>query len=281
LAALRTFLAFVKFEHTLFSVPLLLCGAFLGAGSVPPPGPLLWILVAGAGARTLALSLNRIFDRDLDARNPRTASRELPAGKMTTGQAWLVAAAGFGLLLVAVLNLPPLCLKLLPIPIAIFALYPLLKRFTAAAHFGVGAALGFGPIAAYVAVTGELPPWGPVPLLALFTTLWVAGFDVIYATLDVDFDRREGLHSLPAALGRGRALAAAAGIHAVAYAGLVLLTARYLSTPGAWVFLGVTGVLLTIEHRQAHRVDLAFFKVNAVLGFVVFALVWTGLPGAA
>ena len=233
--------------------------------------------MAGTGARTFALALNRILDRDLDARNPRTASRELPAGRMSLAQAWLVAAAGFALFLGGVLMLPPLCLKLLPIPIAIFVLYPLMKRFTAAAHFGVGAALGFGPIAAYVAVAGELPPWGPVPLLALFTTLWVAGFDIIYATLDEEFDRREGLHSMPAAFGRHLALAVAAGVHVLAFVCLAYLTLRWLSTPLAWLFLALTGVLLAIEHRKAHDVDLAFFRINAVLGFVVFALVWSGL----
>jgi 4-hydroxybenzoate polyprenyltransferase len=272
----RTLLDFVKFEHTLFSLPLLLAGAWLGAGGVPPVPALVWVLVAGTGARTLAMALNRIIDRRIDARNPRTADRELPSGKMTPGQAWAVAGAGLAMFYVAVLNLPPLCLKLSPIPLAIFVGYPFLKRFTALAHFGVGAALGFGPIGAYVAVTGEVLPVGPVHGLALFTWLWVAGFDVIYATMDEEFDRREGLRSLPAALGRGRALAAAAGVHVAALAALAWVTVQ-LDGPWRWALLGVAAQMLWVEHRMAHRVDFAFFHVNAALGFVVFGLVWVGV----
>jgi 4-hydroxybenzoate polyprenyltransferase len=277
-ASLRSILGFVKFEHTLFSIPLLLAGAFLGARGVPEWRPLVWVIVAGVGARTVALALNRILDSEIDARNPRTASRELPSGKMSPMHAWLVTLAGLLVFYVAVFNLPPLCWKLSPIPLVIFVVYPLLKRFTALAHFGVGAALAFGPIGAYVAVTGQFLPLGAVHLLALFTLLWVAGFDVIYATLDEGFDRREGLHSFPSVLGRVRALRGAAILHAAAFAILAAMTHRDLSTPAAWAILAVIGVLLIVEHRQAHRVDLAFFKINAVLGFVIFALVWVGLP---
>ncbi|MBZ0270380.1 putative 4-hydroxybenzoate polyprenyltransferase [bacterium] len=274
---MRRLLDFVKFEHTVFSVPVLLAGAFLGARGVPPAMTLVWILVAGTGARTLAMALNRIADRGIDARNPRTASRELPSGRLSLGAAWGVAAAGAAAFGLAVANLPPLCAKLLPIPLAIFALYPLMKRFTPLAHFGVGAGLGFGPIGAYVAVTGHLVPDGGSFLLALFTWAWVSGFDIIYATLDEDFDRAEGLHSLPSAIGRRGALVVAAAVHVAAVAALVLLTARYAASPVSWGLCAVTAGLLAVEHWQAHRVDLAFFHINAVVAFVVFALVWTGV----
>ncbi len=274
---MRTLLSFVKFEHTLFSLPLLVAGAVLAARGLPGAAPLAWILVAGTGARTVAMALNRILDRAIDARNPRTAARELPAGRMSTGAAWGVAAGGLALFYVAVLNLPPLCLKLSPVPLAIFIVYPLLKRFTPLAHFGVGAALAFGPIGAWVAVTDRALPVGAVHWLALFTWLWVAGFDVIYATLDEEFDRREGLHSLPAALGRARALAVAAWIHAGAFAALAVMTARHLHGTAAWVLLAAVGALLAWEHRSAHAVDFAFFRINLVVGFVVLALVWTGV----
>lgn len=273
----RVLLSFVKFEHTLFSLPLLFAGAVLGAHGLPAGAPLLWILVAGTGARTLAMALNRILDRTIDAKNPRTASRELPSGKMTLAQAWGVAIAGLVLFYAAVLQLPPLCLALSPLPLAIFVLYPLLKRVTALAHFGVGAALAFGPIGAYVAVTNTILPLGAVHLLALFTLLWVAGFDVIYATLDEDFDRREGLRSLPAKLGRRRALAAAAAIHVGAFVALLLLTLWHLHGLVAWGLLVVVGGLLALEHRLAHVVDLAFFKINLIVGFVVLGLVWAGI----
>ncbi len=274
---MRAILDFVKFEHTVFSLPLLVAGAFLGAQGPPPLVPLLWILVAGTGARTLAMALNRILDRRIDARNPRTANRELPSGKMTTASAWGVAAFGLALFAVAVLNLPPLCAKLAPIPLAIFVIYPLMKRFTPLAHFGVGAALAFGPIGAYVAITNEIFPGEGVHLLALFTLLWVGGFDVIYATLDEDFDRKEGLHSLPAALGRERALAVAAVVHAVGFLALAALTWTELRGPLAWAMLIAIGAMLALEHWKAHRVDFAFFQINAVLGLVVFGLVWLGL----
>ncbi len=270
-------LSFVKFEHTLFSLPLLVAGAVLAARGLPAAAPLAWILVAGTGARTLAMALNRILDRAIDARNPRTAGRELPAGRMTTGAAWGVAAGGLALFYLAVLNLPPLCLKLSPVPLAIFVVYPLLKRVTPLAHFGVGAALAFGPIGAWVAVTDRVLPLGAVHWLALFTWLWVAGFDVIYATLDEEFDRREGLHSLPAALGRSRALAAAAAIHAGAFAALAVMTARHLHGVAAWALLAAVGALLAWEHRSAHAVDFAFFRINLVVGFLVLALVWFGV----
>jgi len=276
--SVRTLLDFVKFEHTLFSLPLLLAGAFLGAGGPPDARVVAWVLVAGTGARTLAMALNRILDRELDARNPRTASRELPSGKMTLAQAWGVAAAGLVLFYVAVLRLPPLCLALSPLPLAIFAIYPLLKRFTPLAHFGVGAALAFGPIGAWVAVRNSVLPLGSVHWLALFTFLWVSGFDIIYSTLDEESDRKEGVRSLPASLGRRGALRVAAGVHAAAWAVLAALTLRHLSTAPAWALLGVIGGLLVLEHRQVQRVNFAFFRVNAALGFVVLALVWTGLP---
>jgi 4-hydroxybenzoate polyprenyltransferase len=274
---MRSLLDFVKFEHTLFSLPLLLAGAFLAADGPPAPAPLLWIVVAGAGARTLAMALNRLLDRTIDARNPRTAGRELPAGKMSVAQGWGVAAAGLALFYLAVLQLPPLCLALSPIPLLIFVAYPLLKRFTPLAHFGVGAALGFGPIGAWVAITNSLDAADPVVPLSIFTLLWVAGFDVIYATMDEEFDRSEGLHSLPASLGRRRSLLAAAAIHVAAFASLAWLTLGWLRGPLSGGLLLVVGAMLALEHRQAHRVDFAFFRVNAALGFVVLALVWAGL----
>ncbi len=274
---MRKLLSFVKFEHTVFSLPVILAGAMLGAGGWPDAATLAWIVLAGTGARTLAMALNRILDRAIDAKNPRTASRELPSGQLSVAQAWGVAAAGLALFYLAVLQLPPLCLLLSPIPLVIFIVYPLMKRFTMLAHFGVGAALAFGPIGAYVAVTNEIPPWGAVPLLAMFTWLWVAGFDVIYATLDETFDRKEGLRSIPAALGRSKALAAAAGIHAVAFTALAILAARLAAGPWPWVCLAIVGLLLALEHRLAHRIEIAFFRINLIVGFVVLALVATGV----
>ncbi|MAF26654.1 MAG: UbiA-like polyprenyltransferase [Gemmatimonadota bacterium] len=278
MAGVRTLLSFVKFEHTLFSLPVIVAGAVLASGGVPEGAVLAWVLVAGTGARTVAMALNRLIDREIDARNPRTASREIPAGRMSTLGGWGVAIAGLVLYFGALAFLPPLCLALSPVPLMVFVIYPLMKRFTPLAHFGVGAGLALGPLGAWVAVTGTLVPWGPAHTLAVFTLLWVAGFDVIYATLDEDFDRAEGLRSLPASLGRTRALRAARGVHVAAFVALALVAAPAMPGAGSWFLLAAVGAMLVAEHVLAARVDLSFFRINAALGFVVLAFVWSILP---
>lgn len=276
MARLLTYGRFVKIEHTLFSFPLLLAGALLGRGELTP-SLFLWILVAGTGARTAALGMNRILDRSIDAENPRTRSRELPAGAMSLLEALAVTAAGGLVFLFAAYAISPRCLALAPIPLAIFLLYPLMKRFTIWAHLGVGAALAMGPLGAWYAVQLDFEDYPNVVLLCLFTLFWVAGFDIIYATLDRDFDRHKGLHSLPARLGERRALGVALGFHAAAFLLLALLYWRALEGGLAAVLLLGVGVLLYLEHRRSEDVDLAFFKINAVVGFVVLGVVAAGL----
>lgn len=274
-----TWASFVKIEHTLFSLPVLFGGAILAAGGMPAMANLGWIALAGVGARTLALALNRIVDRELDSLNPRTASRELPAGRMGLGEAWAIAAGGLALYLLACLQLPPLCLWLSPVPVAVFVLYPYLKRFTSLAHFGVGLALALAPMGAWVAVTGHLEDARPAILLAGFTWLWVAGFDIIYATLDEEFDREAGVRSLPGTLGSRKALVIAAVVHIVAVA---ILVALHASLPGGILSgsaLAAVGLTLVAEHVLAHRVDLAFFHLNILVGFLVFATVVLGVWG--
>lgn len=279
LARLSTWGAFVKIEHTLFSLPLLFAGAFLGAGGLPAWSTLGWILVAGAGARTAALGINRIVDRDIDADNPRTASRELPRGAMSTVEAVAVVAGGTAVYLLACLQLPPICLWLSPIPLLVFVVYPYMKRFTPLAHFGVGTALALAPLGGHVAVTGTLRGIGPSLWLAGFTLLWVAGFDVIYATLDEEFDRRRGLHSLPVRLGSGTALRVAALLHGIALAALVALYTQALDGTVALVGLAAVAAVLVAEHRLAERVNLAFFHLNIVVGFLVLGVVIVGQVG--
>lgn len=274
-----TWSSFVKIEHTLFSLPLLFAGAFLAAAGAPEPLVLVWIAAAGAGARTLAMALNRIIDRAVDAANPRTAGRELPAGRMTLAEAWLVAALGLTVYLAACLMLPPICLRLSPIPVAVFLLYPYLKRVTSLAHFGIGLALSLAPLGAWVAVKGTLEGSGPAIWLALFTGLWVAGFDIIYATLDEEFDRSEGIHSLPGRLGSRNALVIAAIVHLAALAALTRLYALALGGGVALAALVATAITLALEHRLAHRVNLAFFQLNLVVGFLVFGMVAAGVLG--
>jgi 4-hydroxybenzoate polyprenyltransferase len=273
---LLTYARFVKIEHTLFSFPLLVSGALLARGELTLRTFLL-ILAAGTGARVAALGLNRILDRTIDARNPRTKGRELPAGAMSMAEAGLVTVAGILLYLLAAVSISPRCLALSPIPLAIFLMYPLLKRFTMWAHLGVGASLAMGPLGAWYAVQLDFGDFGNALLLCLFTFFWVAGFDIIYATLDLEFDRSYQLHSLPAALGREKALGVSLAFHAAAFVLLSLLYFRALEGPLAAALLLLIGGLLFLEHRKASDVELAFFRINAVVGFAVLGLVAAGL----
>ena len=277
----RTYASFVRFEHTLFSLPLVLAGIF----SVPGPAMSIarWALVALAavGARTTALAMNRIIDRGLDALNPRTAGRELPSGRMAGAEAWALLIASALVYLAACAALGPWYLRVAAIPLAAFAVYPYLKRWTPLCHFGVGGALALAPLAGYAAAHPGLEAPGAALWLALFALCWVSGFDIIYATLDEDFDRGHGVRSLVAALGRRRALAASAALHALAALALAAAAARVLAgaprlswgglaTLAAW--LAATG-LLWLEQRRAEDVNLAFFKVNVWVGFAVLLLV--------
>lgn len=270
---------FVKIEHTLFSLPMLLAGAWLAARGFPGPRLLLLIVLAGTGARIAALALNRIIDRSIDARNPRTAVRELPRGAMTLREAWGVTFAGIVLYLAAAWWIAPICGLLSPIPLAIFVLYPYLKRFTPLAHLGVGLGLAVAPLGAWMAVRQSFAECAPALWLGAFTLFWVAGFDVIYATQDEAFDRRAGLHSLPSRLGTKRALAVAALFHALAFGALATLFWTELRTVPAGILLLAVGGLLALEHRRGEEIETAFFTINAWLGFVVLAFVLAGLFG--
>jgi 4-hydroxybenzoate polyprenyltransferase len=276
MSRILTYSRFVKIEHTLFSFPLLLSGALLARGGMTSR-TLLLILAAGTGARTAALGLNRFLDRRIDAENPRTGNRELPSGAMSPLEALGVSAAGILVFLASAYLISPRCLLLAPIPLVIFLIYPLMKRFTMWAHLGVGAALAMGPLGAWYAVQLDFRDYGNALILCLFTLFWVAGFDIIYATLDQDFDRARGLHSIPSRLGRERALGVSAAFHLAAFALLATLYLRALAGPIAALLLAVIGALLVAEHRLASDVDLAFFRINAVLGFVVLGFIAFGL----
>ncbi|HYM80380.1 MAG TPA: 4-hydroxybenzoate octaprenyltransferase [Candidatus Limnocylindria bacterium] len=285
LQRLRIYASFVRFEHTLFSLPLILAGVFSAAG--PPMSLGRWVLVgvAAVGARSAALALNRLIDARLDALNPRTRSRELPAGRMRASEAWLLLAGSSAAYLAACAALGPWYLRVAAVPLAVFALYPYLKRVTPLCHFGVGAALALAPLAGFAAAHPDLRDWAPAALLAVFAFLWVSGFDIIYATLDEDFDRAHGVRSLVAWLGRKRALWASGMLHVAAFLVLVFAV-RALSTtaplfigwapwgyPALVVVLAGAGVLLYLEQRWAEDVNLAFFKVNVAVGFAVLAVV--------
>lgn len=272
-----TFMRFVKLEHTLFSLPLIFSGAILAAGGKISLRLTGLMLLAAVGARTVALALNRMIDRHLDKQNARTAVRELPAGRMTIMHAWLVLLAGLILYFVSAELIGRFCLLWSPLPLAIFVFYPYMKRFTPLAHFGVGLGLAMAPLAGWVAVTQSLDNLMPGFILGLFTLLWVAGFDIIYATLDEQFDRQANLYSLPAVFGRKRALAISGLLHVLAFLVLLAIFMLYLRTLAAAPLLAGAGFLLYLEHAKANDVEVAFFKINAVLGFVVFAMVIVGV----
>ncbi len=277
LAGLSRVGGFVRVSHTVFSLPLVLAGMWIGAEGWPAPRTLVLALVAAIGARTLAMALNRIIDRDIDALNPRTASRELPSGRLRLAQGWAVAAVGLALYLGACGALGRLILLLSPLPLFVFWGYPYLKRFTPLCHFGVGLALGLSPLAGWIAVTGGFDGWERILPLGLFGFFWVAGFDVIYATLDEAFDRAHGIHSLPAALGPAGALRVSAWLHLLAFASLVALWFVRGWTPSALLPLAFCGALLLLEQRMAENVELAFFRINLVVGFAVLAMVGVGV----
>jgi 4-hydroxybenzoate polyprenyltransferase len=274
---LSTYRHFVKIEHTLFSFPLLLSGALLAPGHSLTLRTLLLILFAGTGARTAALALNRILDRRFDRANPRTWGRELPRGAMTTAEAWQITSMGTGIYLLSAYLIAPRCLLLAPIPLAVFVVYPLLKRVTTWAHLGVGLALSMAPVGAWYAVTLRFENVGPILLLGLFTLFWVSGFDIIYSTLDEEFDRGAGLRSLPARWGSRRALFISLFFHLAAFACLAMLYGMELGGVVSGLLLLVIGALLYLEHRKASDVELAFFKINTLVGFVVLAFVYTGV----
>ena len=231
------FARLVKIEHTVFALPFAYVGAFLAVNGTPTGHDLLWITLAMVGARSLAMALNRLIDAGVDARNPRTAGRELPSGQLSVLQVGLFCAASLALFLVAVWELNPLVRWLWPIPVLGFVVYPYLKRFTWLCHFWLGAVDGLAPVGAWVAITGRLPwqAW----LLGAAVAFWVAGFDLFYALFDEEVDRREGLHSIVTRFGVRGAFLGARLSHA---ATLACLVAAGLGLPvGVLYWLGVGG----------------------------------------
>lgn len=277
LKKLSNFLHFVKIEHTFFSLPMIFSGVFLSAHELPRISTLVLILVAATGARSVALALNRIIDREIDKRNPRTLIRELPSGKMSYREALSVLLVGAIAYFASAALISTFCLMLSPIPLIVFTLYPYMKRFTPFCHFGVGVGLAMAPLGGWFSVHPTMSGFLPAALLALFTMFWVSGFDVIYSTLDELFDRQENLYSFSSKYGKVRALRYSAYLHALAFVSLGLLFALYIKAIVALPFLILTGILLFLENKKAEDVELAFFKINAFLGFSVLGMVVMGV----
>jgi 4-hydroxybenzoate polyprenyltransferase len=272
----KLFASLVKVEHTVFALPFAYIGVFLAVDGVPSVADLFWVTLAMVGARSLAMALNRLIDAGIDARNPRTAGRELPRGALRPRQVVLFSLASLALFLVAVYQLEPIVRWLWPIPVAAFVVYPYLKRATWLSHAWLGAIDGLAPLGAWAAVTNELP-WEAFALGGAVAA-WVAGFDLLYAVFDVEVDRAQGLHSVPARFGLSASFVAARACHALTVAFLV---AAGLGLPvGALYWLGtaVVATLLAYEHslvspRDTRRLDTAFFTTNGVISVAFFAFV--------
>jgi 4-hydroxybenzoate polyprenyltransferase len=283
---LRTYASFVRFEHTLFTLPLILAGIFSVAGPTLSVGRWLLIVLAAVGARTSAMSLNRLIDRRLDALNPRTKVRELPSGRMKPAEAWGLLAVAIAAYLAACWALDPLRLFYLTvaaIPLVVFAAYPFTKRFTPLCHFGVGAGMSLAPLAGYAAAHPDLThPWPAIWLFA-FTLFWGSGFDIIYSTLDEESDRANGIRSMVVRLGRPGAMRVSAWLHRLAHLCVMGVAASLARAAGlslvSWpsgvafvVWLGI-GEMLYLEQKWAQDVNLAFFRVNVWVSAVVLAMV--------
>jgi 4-hydroxybenzoate polyprenyltransferase len=272
----RRLASLVRIEHTVFALPFAYVGAFLSVDAWPGFANMLWITVAMAGARTLAMALNRLVDAELDARNPRTAMRELPSGALTRVQVIGLCLLALAVFLVAVFQLDPVVRWLWPVPVAMFVVYPYLKRVTWLCHVWLGACLGLAPVGAWLAMTGTAP-WEAWAIGAA-VALWVAGFDLFYSLFDLEHDRAEGLHSWAVRFGEPGVFRGARVFHA---ASVVLLSAAGFGLDVSWLYwLGViaTAGLLVYEHSivrpgDLRRLDAAFFTLNGVISVVFFAFV--------
>jgi 4-hydroxybenzoate polyprenyltransferase len=265
----------IKIEHTVFGMPFLYSGAIIAAGGIPSAHVLLWITIGIISARTAAMSLNRLIDEEIDAKNPRTRNRALPSGLVTRDEMKALTAVSLVVLFIAALMLNWLCVALYPIAVSLFVVYPYLKRYTWLSHIVLGMTLGMAPIGAWAAVRASLE-LAPI-LLGLAVTFWVAGFDVIYSYQDLDFDREFNLHSIPKRFGVLWGLRISAFFHALTV--LFLLSLIFFVNLRTVFLLGVgiIALLLIYEHRiirpdNLEKVPIAFFNVNAIVGvcFLIF-----------
>jgi 4-hydroxybenzoate polyprenyltransferase len=274
---LKIILEMIKFEHSIFALPFAFMGAVLGSivveGAWPTWMEIFWVTVAMVGARSAAMSLNRLIDRFVDAKNPRTVTRAIPAGLLSVLEVLLFIFVSFIVLFIAAFQLNELAVKLLPLAVFVLVLYSYTKRFTWLCHFVLGVAIGFGPLGGWVATTGQVDAIG----LLLFASVvfWTAGFDIIYACQDADFDRKEGLFSMPSRFGIANALLVARVCHVLTFIGLLSLYA--MADLSVWFLVGVliSGAILVYEHSlvkptDLSKVDVAFFNMNGVLSVVMF-----------
>ena len=280
-ARLKLYSDFVVVKHTLFAIPFAYLGAFLANGGIPQIRILFWVGLAFLGARSGAMALNNLIDRDIDAKNPRTASRELPSGRITLPEVWFIILVSYFLLFYSAYRLNPLCLMLAPVIPATSIVYPYLKRFVPVSHFVLGINLGYAPVGGWLAVTGTFNyPFGAPELsmlLLLFAvTFWVAGFYIIYLLLDLGFDKKNGLYSVPSVFGVKNALNISFVSHAIML--LLLIGLMYVLDLGVVfkVGLAVIAALISYEHTLVKadsftNIPVAFFNVNAAVSLSMLA----------
>jgi 4-hydroxybenzoate polyprenyltransferase len=272
----RLFASLVKVEHTVFALPFAYIGSFLAVDGVPGAHDLVWVTVAMVGARSLAMALNRLIDAGIDARNPRTAGRELPRGALRRWQVVLFSLASLAVFLAAVYQLAPIVRWLWPIPVAAFVVYPYLKRVHWISHFWLGAVDGLAPVGAWAAVANKPPreSWGLCAAIAF----WVAGFDLFYALFDLEVDRAQGLHSFAARFGVRASFWAARACHLATVFALVVAGLGLPVGSLYWLGVAVVAALLLYEHSLVSpsdrtRLDMAFFTMNGVISVTFFAFV--------
>ncbi len=269
-------LSLVKFSHSVFALPFALMGAWLAAGGRPAMGTLGWIVLCAVSARTAAMAFNRLVDRDIDAANPRTVGRELPSGALAVGYARALVLVSSGIFIAGAFALNDLAGWLSPAVLAVLLGYSYVKRFSAAVHLVLGVALGLAPLGAWIAVRGDFAG-DLVPVLLLFCTVWtwVAGFDLIYACQDAEFDAGRGLHSIPAKLGVGGALRVSRVLHVLTALSLGLLAWRADTGVVFWIScVAAVGLLCweqsLVREDDLSRVDVAFFTINGWVGVALF-----------
>ena len=271
IAYVRRFASLVKFEHSIFALPFAYSAAFLAEMRVPGFWRMFWITVAMVAARSLAMALNRLIDQEIDARNPRTAGRELPTGRLRRWQVWVFTGVALGVLIGATFGLPVITRYLWPVAVVPMVIYPFTKRWTWLCHLVLGVAIGLGPVGAWVAVTGTIP-WEAL-VLGAGVALWIAGFDVIYAFMDITVDREQGLHSIPADVGENAGLWSTRIFHLLAVA-LLALTGVVQGTSFVYYLgVGVCALLLAYENWLMRRADLekvgvAFMTMNGMISVV-------------
>lgn len=273
LERLVLYLKLIKFSHSIFALPFALTAAIIAASGIPSLEQMFWIVVAMVGARSGAMGLNRIIDRKIDAENPRTSGREIPAGKVRVMDAVIFTTISFAVLVYAAYMLNPLCLKLSPVAIAVVFLYPYTKRFTWLSHFVLGLSLSAAPLGAWIAVRGTLD-WQILPL-AFAVIFWLAGFDALYALQDMEFDKTFGLYSIPKKFGIKKTLVLSNVFHIVSWS--LLGITGFIFNLGAvyWIGMAIVATLFIYEHSlvkpdDLNRLDMAFFNMNGYISLTVF-----------